>query len=152
MLTKHWRTRWDLRLTKKSSAPSYFNSDSFTQKNEGPWLHWSCWHNNMSPDPLATSLHGFRASQVELVVKNLPANTGDSRVVGSIPRSGYPLEREMVTCSSILAWEIPWTKEHDEGHKNPDTTERLILHAYVASQDWKETFHFQEKLFNSSQC
>ena len=67
----------------------------------------------MSPDPLATSLHGFRASQVELVVKNLPASTGDSRV-GSIPRSDYPLEREMVTCSSILAWEIPWTKEHDE--------------------------------------
>ena len=22
-----------------------------------------------------------------------------------------PLEKEMATCSSILAWEIPWTKE-----------------------------------------
>ena len=22
-----------------------------------------------------------------------------------------PLEQEMATCSSILAWEIPWTKE-----------------------------------------
>ena len=24
-----------------------------------------------------------------------------------------PLEKEMATCSSILAWEIPWTKEPD---------------------------------------
>jgi len=23
-----------------------------------------------------------------------------------------PLEEEMATCSSILAWEIPWTEEH----------------------------------------
>ena len=23
----------------------------------------------------------------------------------------YPLEQEMTTCSSILAWEIPWTEE-----------------------------------------
>ena len=30
-----------------------------------------------------------------------------------------PLEKEMVTHSSILAWEIPWTEEHDRlwGHK-----------------------------------
>ena len=25
-----------------------------------------------------------------------------------------PLEEEMVTCLSILAWEIPWTEEPDE--------------------------------------
>ena len=24
-----------------------------------------------------------------------------------------PLEKEMATYSSILAWEIPWTEEHD---------------------------------------
>ena len=24
---------------------------------------------------------------------------------------GDPLEKEMATCSSILAWEIPWTEE-----------------------------------------
>ena len=24
----------------------------------------------------------------------------------------YPLEREVATHSSILAWEIPWTEEH----------------------------------------
>ena len=31
--------------------------------------------------------------------------------VGSIPGSGDPLEEEMATHPSILAWEIPWTEE-----------------------------------------
>ena len=38
-------------------------------------------------------------------VKNLPANAGD--VVGSLGWED-PLEKEMMTHSSILAWEIPW--------------------------------------------
>ena len=44
------------------------------------------------------------------VVKNLLANTGD---VGSTPGLDQedPLEKEMATHSSILAWEIPWTEE-----------------------------------------
>ena len=42
------------------------------------------------------------------VVKNLPANAGDS---GSIPRLGKSLVEEMATNSSILAWKIPWTEE-----------------------------------------
>ena len=42
-----------------------------------------------------------------LVVKNLPANVGD---VGSIPGSGRS-PGEGNTCSSIFAWEIPWTEE-----------------------------------------
>ena len=52
-----------------------------------------------------------RASQGVLVVKNLPANAGDMRDVGSIPGSGDPLEEGMATHSSILAWRIPWTEE-----------------------------------------
>ena len=35
-------------------------------------------------------------------------NVGD---LGSIPGSGDPLEKEMVTHSSILAWRIPWREE-----------------------------------------
>ena len=31
--------------------------------------------------------------------------------MGSIPGSEDPLEKEMPTHSSILAWEIPWTEE-----------------------------------------
>ena len=41
------------------------------------------------------------------VVKNLPANAGDARDTGSIPGLEGLLEKEMVTHSSILAWEIP---------------------------------------------
>ena len=43
-----------------------------------------------------------------LVIKNLPANAGDA---GSIPGSEDPLEEEMATHSSILAWRIPWTEK-----------------------------------------
>ena len=42
------------------------------------------------------------------VVKNLPASAGD---VGSSPGLEDPMEEEMATHSSILAWEIPWTEE-----------------------------------------
>ena len=45
------------------------------------------------------------ASQVAVVVKNLPAHAGDVRDVSLIPGGGRgnPLH--------ILAWEIPWTEE-----------------------------------------
>ena len=44
----------------------------------------------------------------DLVVKNLPASVGDT---GLIPVQKYPLEKEMATQSSILAWKVPWTEE-----------------------------------------
>ena len=45
------------------------------------------------------------------VVKNLPANAGDARDTGSIPGWEDPLEEEMATHPSILAWRVPWTEE-----------------------------------------
>ena len=45
------------------------------------------------------------------VVKNLPANAGDTREVGSIPDQEDPLEWKMATHSSILACRVPWTEE-----------------------------------------
>ena len=65
------------------------------------------------------------------MVKNPPANageTGDTRDVGSSQED--PLEQEMATHSSILAWEIPWTGEPGRpyspwGCKESDVTERL---------------------------
>ena len=54
---------------------------------------------------------GYGSSQVALVVKNSPANVGDIKDLGSIPGSEDPLEKEMATHSSILAWRIPWTEE-----------------------------------------
>ena len=45
------------------------------------------------------------------MVNNLPASSGDLRDMGSISGSGNPLEEEMATHSSILAWRTPWTEE-----------------------------------------
>ena len=42
------------------------------------------------------------------VVKNLPANA-ETWVQSLVWED--PLEKEMTTYSSILAWEIPWTEE-----------------------------------------
>ena len=46
-----------------------------------------------------------------LVVKNPSVNAGDLRDTGLIPELGRPLEKDMATHSSILAWKIPWTEE-----------------------------------------
>ena len=43
-----------------------------------------------------------------LAVKSLPANAGD---MGLIPELEDPLEEDMVTHSSVLAWRIAWTEE-----------------------------------------
>ena len=46
-----------------------------------------------------------------LVVRNLPASAGDIETwVQSLDQED-PLEKEMATHSSILAWVIPWTEE-----------------------------------------
>ena len=52
----------------------------------------------------------YGAPQVALVVKNPPANAGDTRDAGSIPESGR-FSREGNGSSSILAWKIPWMEE-----------------------------------------
>ena len=36
--------------------------------------------------------------------KTIPANAADAREPGSVPRLGDPLQKEIVTYSSILAW------------------------------------------------
>ena len=56
------------------------------------------------------------------MVKNPPANARDT---GSVPGWEDPLEKEMATHSSILAWRIPWTEVGNSswGRKELDTTE-----------------------------
>ena len=51
------------------------------------------------------------ASQLELVVRNLPASAGDLRDPGLIPGLGRSLEKEMATHSSIFAWKTPRAEE-----------------------------------------
>jgi len=59
------------------------------------------------------------------VVKNLPANEGDTGNVVLIPGLGRSLEKEMATHFSTLAWRIPWTEEPGGlqfmGYKRLDT-------------------------------
>ena len=45
------------------------------------------------------------------MVKNLPANAGNIRYMGSVPGWKDSLEEGTATHSNILAWRIPWTEE-----------------------------------------
>ena len=73
------------------------------------------------------------ASLVAQRLKHLPP-VWETRVQ-SLGRED-PLEKEMVTHSSILAWKIPWTEKpgrslvgySPQSRKQSDTTERLHLH------------------------
>ena len=58
--------------------------------------------------------HGLtRASQVTLLVKNPPANTGGVETWVSSLGQEDSLEEEMGTHSSILAWRTSWTERPD---------------------------------------
>ena len=51
------------------------------------------------------------ASQVALVVKNLPANVGDIEMQFQSLGGEDPLEEGLAIHSGILAWRSPWTGE-----------------------------------------
>ena len=80
------------------------------------------------------------------MVKNLPANTGDTRDADSVHGLEDPPEQVMATHSSVLAWEIPWTEEpggpqstgsqrvgHDGAHAYAVGIGRLFSRKVVAS-------------------
>ena len=71
----------------------------------------------------------FRDFPVAQMVKHLPT-TWETRV-RSLGQED-PLEKEMATHSSTLAWRIPWTEERGRlqsmGSKESDTTEWLHFH------------------------
>ena len=57
-----------------------------------------------------------------------------------------PLEKEMATHSSILAWRTPWTEElgglQSMGRKESDTTERLHLHLLTKNNGKSSTLFY----------
>ena len=65
------------------------------------------------------------------MVKNLPVNAGDSGDAALISVLGRPLEKEMATHSTSLAWRIPGIEEPGGyspwGLKESNMTERLTL-------------------------
>ena len=68
------------------------------------------------------------ASQVALVVKNMPANAGDAETRVWSLGGEEPLEKERTTHSSILAWRIPRTEE-------PDRLQSMVLGR--VGHDWR---------------
>ena len=75
---------------------------------------------------MATHSSTLRGSLVAQTVKRLP--TMQATQVRSLGWE-VPLEKEMATHSSILAWKSPWTEEplgySPWGHKELDTVEQL---------------------------
>ena len=63
--------------------------------------------------------HALWAPRVVLVVKNLLANAGDIKDLGSMLGREDLLEWEMATHSSILPWRIPWTQEPCQSQQGP---------------------------------
>ena len=81
-------------------------------KDRSP-CHWCCvalplWLSSLCLLFAWAVLHSLWASQVAQTVNNLPEVRETQ--VGSLDRED-PLEKEMATHSSILAWRIPWTEE-----------------------------------------
>ena len=70
-----------------------------------------CGRDEVPTELLCILLCILRASQVALVVKNLPAKAGDKELCVQSLAPEDPLEKKMATDSSILAWRIPWTEE-----------------------------------------
>ena len=110
--------------------------------------------NSYAPDsPLSLSSLAELVSLVVQRLKCLPA------MLETWVRSlGSPLEKEMATHSSILAWRIPWMKElgglHSTGRKESDTTEWLHFtsRTYLSDFPYHQYSTFQENGYQSTLC
>ena len=72
-------------------------------------------------------------------VKNLPIVQEIQEMQVQSLGQEDPLEKEIVTDSSIHAWEIPGTEEPGElQSKESDTTERLSIHTYLMEMRLRE--------------
>ena len=119
--------RWEIRETDSDSDMLLEEETGFNPKGN--------WNYQKALNTCSFILRDFPIAQV---VKNLPA-TQKIRV-----RSlGWedPLEKEMATHCSILAWRMPWTGSlagySPWGHKELDTTERLALAFILGAQQTK---------------
>ena len=91
---------------------------------QSPWS--SLWSASFMFELIFVSFSLMKGFPGGSVVKNPPANAGDT---GSIPGLARSLEKEMATHSCILAWEIAWTEEPGGlcfmGSQESDTPEWL---------------------------
>ena len=79
----------------------------YWRKNEGKLINFSIWVSWSFPQHLKWRI-SYIGLPSWLMVKNLPAMW--ENWVWSLGWED-PLEEAMATCSSILAWRIPWTEE-----------------------------------------
>ena len=85
----------------------------------------------------------MKASLIAQQVKNLPAR--QETWVQFLGRED-PMEKEMATHSSTLAWKIPWTEEpsglQSRGSQESDTTEQLHFHV-TSAKLWYHIYYLQ---------
>ena len=86
--------------------------------------------------PAAPALATWEGS----VVKNPPAKARDAGDTGSVPGAmeDDPLEEEMATRSSILAWEIKWTEEPG---RLQSTSPETVRHAQLSDYRTRYAFY-----------
>ena len=88
------------------------------RRQRGRQDYWTAWNESVneciqleSPSESGRCWWTWGGFPGSSVVKNLPAK--QETWIWSLGREDH-LEKEMATCSNILAWEIPWTKESSE--------------------------------------
>ena len=106
---------WYLNLTVMADGAGIYKMRTY-QRNihlpqQGGRFYITVGKNGVFPTRLGISSPSTQASQVALVVKNLPSNAGDMRHGVRSMAQEDPLKEGMATHSRILAWRIPWTKE-----------------------------------------
>ena len=118
------------RVQASESNKTVFLMAELTGEGNGNPPQYSCLENPMDRGAWQATVHGVARVGHDMVtklpptmeelgfwgssvVKNLHANVGDARDANSILGQKDPLEKEMATHSSILAWRIPWTEESD---------------------------------------
>ena len=96
---------WNIALTFKDKGPHSFLANPFTKARTSLVAELV---NNPAGEGIGYPLQYPWASLMVQTVKNLPAMW--ETWVRSLGQED-PLEKEMATLSSILAWRIPWTEE-----------------------------------------
>ena len=95
------------------------------------------------PGTICWRLFFPRASQVLLVVRNPPANSGDVETQVQFLGQEDALEEGMATHSTALAWRTSWTEEPEElqsmGSQRVIQLKRLSIHA--SFPHWKLSWH-----------
>ena len=119
---------------------NYLGNLSFSWLADGEGRRWNSYHCNLA---LLSLL--LRASLVARMVKHLPAMK--ETWVRSLGWED-PLEKEMATHSSILAWKIPWME--DTGRLQSTGSQRAG-HDWATSLSWRKKVR-EGRRWNSYHC